>query len=192
MNTLSDLRLRLAIVLAIIFIIFILAIYFLGYFPSFLTLPVDFPEDDLGDSTQYSTTYSVLNQFGIVFTWRKHGFVGYVSADRSEKLKTIVDYYTHRLGELGWAASDNTDICDKYLTEAHLLVEHQDGVMLQYMEKGSPVYVTGDYFGDLICTSIIDTDPNEDSPYTVFSITIFTARQSLIKVMLDSWSVLNY
>ena len=170
----------------------VLGLYVLGFVPNFATLPIDLPDDDFGRGVWSSTTYSIMYQFGPVFTWRKQGYVAFDTADGLEKLQFLREYYEHYLVEQGWITAENSEICNNYLPEAHLLITRQNGFMLQYLEEGKPVYVTGDYFGDLICIPVLAVDSDASDSYRAFKIIVFTVRPSPIKILLDYWSVLNY
>jgi hypothetical protein len=170
-----------------LFIVCIIGFYIVEFIPRFVTLPINLPKDDYGKGNWSSTTYSVVNQGpGRVFTWRSYGYVGYANTDKFTQLGIIREYfYNNMVNKLGWVAGENNELCNMYLPEASLLVERQDGVVLQFQEKGHPVYSTGDYFGDLVCVSILGVDLSNSEPDQIFDITILTARQSPMKILFD-------
>ncbi len=179
------------LLIAGVFAVCILGLCAWAFFPGFVTLPIELPKDDYASGIWDTTSYSVLYQdLGRVFTWRKYATVVYERADSSNKLAVIEDYFLVEIAKRGLTVSETPEICNGYLPEARLLVEQQEGSMLQFQQKGHPIYDTGDYFGDLVCVSILEVHRNTTKPDQVFDITLLTARQSPLKILLDYWGTL--
>jgi hypothetical protein len=166
----------------------IFALYAFEYFPRYVTLPIKLPQDDFSSGIWNTTSYTIDISnwdFGRVFTWRRGGTVVYLNAGNSDKMITIRDYFKSEVNKLGWVRGDDTEICNNYMPEAYLLVEKGSGDILQFQQKGQPVYSTGDYYGDLVCVSILKIDSSLNDQNQDFNITLLTARQSPLRIFFN-------
>jgi hypothetical protein len=171
----------------------LLALYVWEFVPRYVTLPLRLPEDDIGWGWKTTERSTIIDNwdFGRVFTWAQHSSLYFKDPHGMDQFETTRAYFARQVKELGWAKSQQIHFCDRYLPDAQLLVKTKEGIIMEFHQPGHPVYAGEHYFGDLVCVSVLK-DSSVAKPGEVVSVTVFTARQSLLRLFTHEIMAINY